>query len=216
MAKRAAKSQEKPRELTPREKLFVAHYIKEPNATKAAAAAGYSPKSARQQGARLLTYPHVAQEISRALEQQTAAVLSEAEVIKHRLRNEIEADIADLFDDDDTLKPVHRWPKIWRLGLVTGIEIEEQYDQEEKTEKLEPQGHGGALKRAKRPRIAVGRISKIKLSDRIRRLELYGRHVDVQAWKDKKELSADEPLTKLFEQIAGNSIKPQSDDGAAT
>lgn len=41
--------------LTPRKAAFCAAYILEPNATKAALSAGYSPATAKQQGSRLLT-----------------------------------------------------------------------------------------------------------------------------------------------------------------
>ena len=56
------------------------------------------------------------------------------------------------------------WPLIWRQGLVAGLDVETI-------------GEG------------AGRITKIKLSDRVKRLELIGKHIDVQAFKEKIEHS---------------------------
>lgn len=204
-----------PREISPRARLFVAEYQKDLNGTQAAIRAGFSARTAAQQASRLLTNVKVAAAIEASVKQREEKALSDVDWLKKRLREEAEADIADLYYDDDTLKPIHLWPPVWRKGLVTGIEIEEHYDDDEEAEvEFEPQPHGGALKRAVKPRKATGRMVKVKHSDRIKRLELYGRHVDVQAWKDRKEVSADEPLTKLFEQIAGQSVRPR-EDGAA-
>lgn len=44
------------RPLTPKQAVFVAEYLKDLNATQAAIRAGYSPKTAEQQGPRLLGY----------------------------------------------------------------------------------------------------------------------------------------------------------------
>jgi hypothetical protein len=44
------------------------------------------------------------------------------------LVDEAEADLADLYDDDGNLLPIHDWPKIWRQGLVQGMDIEELFD----------------------------------------------------------------------------------------
>ena len=60
------------------------------------------------------------------------------------------------------IRPVRDWPLIWRTGLVAGLDVESI-------------GEG------------AGRLTKIKLSDRIKRLELIGKHIDVQAFKDKIE-----------------------------
>jgi Terminase small subunit. len=64
---------------------------------------------------------------------------------------------------------VRDWPLIWRQGLVAGVEAIEEFetiDGERRT---------------------IGMVRKIKLSDRIKRIELIGKHVDVQAFKDQVE-----------------------------
>jgi phage terminase small subunit len=69
------------------------------------------------------------------------------------------------------LKPIHDWPDIWRKGLVAGVDVEELYE-----------GRGES-------REYVGRVHKVKLSDRIKRIELIGKHVMVQAFKDQIDAS---------------------------
>lgn len=192
---------------TARVQLFIVEYLKDLNATQAAIRAGYSEKTAYSQGQRLLKNVEVSEAIIRAMHERTKRTKVDADWLLKRLADEAFADIADIYNDDGSLKPVKEWPMVWRTGLITGIEtVAFNGDSGDVDEELEPQGHGGALKRAKKPDAV---IHKVKLADRSKRLELIGRHVDVQAWKDRKVVSADEPLTLLFQQIAGQAIKPK-------
>lgn len=214
MAKKAARKKQRDREpikLTPMQRLFALEYIVDLNATRAAIRAGYSERTAAQLAYQLLQNPLVAAEVARLQDKKAQRIKMDADRLAMRLFEEADADIADLYEEDGSLKPIHDWPPIWRKGLVTGIEIEEQYekDDEDAETEFEPQAHGGALKRNIKPRRATGRIAKIKLSDRIKRLDLIGRHINVQAWKERKVIEADEPLRLLAEQIAGNAIRPK-------
>lgn len=205
--KSATKKKNVPRELSPRARLFVAEYLKDLNATQAAIRAGYSARTAGQQGSRLLKNAQIAEAIAASVKQREEKALSDVEFLRRRLREEIEADVYDIFNEDGSAKPIKDWPLIWRKGLVTGLEVRSAtVDDEDSEEEMEPQGHGGSLKRRKKPKAI---ITTIKWADRKSRIEMFGRHVDVQAWKDRKEVSADEPLTKLFEQIAGQAIRPR-------
>jgi phage terminase small subunit len=40
---------------------------------------------------------------------------------------------------------------------------------------------------------------------------MIGKHIDVGAFKDKVEVSADDPLSALLRQISGNTIKPKEE-----
>jgi len=71
--------------------------------------------------------------------------------------------VADLYDDVGNLLPVEKWPLIWRQGLVAGID----------TEVLRADG------------VEIGTIQKVRLSDRVRRLEMIGKHVGVKAFEDQ-------------------------------
>lgn len=199
------------RALSDRERLFVAEYLKDLNATQAAIRVGYSAKTSRQQGYRLLTKDHIAEAIAAGVGKREEKILDDSDYLLKRLREEADADFADLYDDNGDLLPVKEWPAIWRKGLIVSMETRSVATEDDETEKeLEPQGHGGALKRAKKPRNIV---LHVKFADRIRRLELLGRHTKVSAWKDKVQLDVSDPLKKLAEQIIGNSIRPK-DDGS--
>lgn len=66
---------------------FLQAYLKEPNATKAAISAGYSDKSARQIGARLLTNEAIQQEINRIQKKVTEKTEVNAEYVLNSVKN---------------------------------------------------------------------------------------------------------------------------------
>lgn len=148
--------------LTAKQAAFVREYLLDLNATQAAIRAGYSAKTAEQQGPRLLGNVGVAAEIMKAQAYRAERTQVDADWVLRRLADEADADLADLYDEHGGLKPVHDWPPIWRKGLVAGIDAEEIR-------------HDGAV---------VGMIRKVKLSDRVKRLELIGKHVNVTAFRE--------------------------------
>ncbi|MCD0280476.1 terminase small subunit [Xanthomonas melonis] len=72
--------------LTPKQQRFVAEYLKDQNAAQAAIRTGYSEKTAKQQGSRLLTVPAIAAAV-RAGQKRVAA---KAEVTVDSLLAELE------------------------------------------------------------------------------------------------------------------------------
>ncbi|MGV2099043.1 terminase small subunit [Rhizobium sp. 21-4511-3d] len=174
-------------DLSPKQARFVQEYLLDLNATQAAIRAGYSEKTAHSQGPRLLENVGVQAAIQKAKEQRADRTKINADWLLERLAEEATADIADLYTDAGSLKPIKEWPLIWRQGLVGGIEIET----------LRPRGskgtgqwHGKAqdIHEEEEPEEETV-VTKIKLSDRIRRLELIGKHVGVQAFNDKVEVT---------------------------
>lgn len=163
-------------DLTAKQRAFVWEYLIDLNATKAAIRAGYSEKTAHSQGPRLLENVGIAASIEKAKAQRSERTQIDADWLLKRLADEAVADIADLYDETGGLKPVDQWPLIWRQGLVSGIEVEELFD-----------GRG-------EDREHIGRVRKVKLSDRIKRLELIGKHVDVQAFREKVEIEISESV----------------------
>jgi len=143
------------------------------------AAAGYKPNrgNAARLNANESVKARIAELQARVAEKVTERTAIDAAWLLNRLAEESTADVADLYADNGSLKPVKDWPLIWRQGLVAGLEIEMI---------------GGG----------VGTIAKVKLSDRVKRLELIGKHVDVQAFKEKVELSGGIAITVLPEDAA--------------
>ncbi|WP_375194660.1 terminase small subunit [Sphingobium sp.] len=148
--------------MTPKQQRFVEEYLIDLNATQAAIRAGYSARTANEQGARLLANVSVRSAIADAKTKRSEETQVNAAWLLARLAQESVADLADLYDERGNVKPVKDWPLIWRQGLVAGIEVETI-------------GAG------------AGVVTKLKISDRIKRLELIGKHIDVQAFKEKVE-----------------------------
>lgn len=87
-------------ELPPKQRLFVEHYCDCWNATEAARRAGYSEKTARQQGQRLLTNVDIAAEI----EARITAIMPKGEVLT-RLAARARATLADVLALPSTEPP---------------------------------------------------------------------------------------------------------------
>ncbi|WP_309086407.1 terminase small subunit [Chelativorans sp.] len=149
--------------LTDKQRRFVDEYLIDLNATQAAIRAGYSPRTANEQGARLLAKASVSAAVAEGQAARSERTRIDADWVLRRLAEEADADLADLYDEHGALKPVRDWPPVWRKGLVAGVDVEEIRSE-------------GAV---------VGLVRKIKLSDRVKRIELIGKHVEVQAFREQ-------------------------------
>lgn len=89
----------------------------------------------------------------------------DADYVLKRLVEIDQMDVLDIMDDKYCLKPIGEWPKIWRQ-YINNIESIELSDGE-------------------------GWLKKIKWPDKVKNLELIGKHVSVGAFKDKIEHSGD-------------------------
>lgn len=155
--------------LTARQALFVEQYLIDLNATQAAIRAGYSQKTAEQIGYQSLQRPQIQAAIKAATAARSKRTQIDADWVLRRLAMEIEADLAELYDEKGALKPISDWPMIWRQGLVAGVETVQEFE--------EVDGR----------KVPIGLVHKVKLSDRIRRLELIGKHIAVGAFAEKHE-----------------------------
>lgn len=154
--------------LTPKQKRFVEEYLIDLNATQAAIRAGYSAKTAEAAGSRLLRNVNVAIAITAAQAERSEKTKIDADWVLSRLAAEVEADVADLYDDDGRVKPIREWPLIWRKGLVAGIEtVQEQVGKDKKGNPI------------------FATAYKLRLASRDRRLELVGKHVFVSAFREQ-------------------------------
>lgn len=149
--------------LTAKQRRFVDEYLVDLNATQAAIRAGYSAKTANREGTRLLSNAVIFEAVSSAKAARSERTKIDADWLLRRLADEAEADVADLYDEHGYLRLVSEWPAIWRKGLVAGLDVEE----------------------IKSDGVTIGIIRKVKLSDRVKRLELIGKHVEVQAFREQ-------------------------------
>lgn len=158
--------------LTDKQEMFCREYLIDLNATQAAIRAGYSEKTAKETAYENLTKPHIADRIAELKSQRVEDTKISANYVLNRLVEIDQMDVIDITNDDGSLKPISQWPKVWRTTL-SGLDV---------AEIMQDGGVAGLLK-------------KIKLPDKVKNLELLGRHVEVQAWKDKVEIEASENMT---------------------
>ncbi|ESZ17321.1 terminase [Mesorhizobium sp. L2C085B000] len=168
--------------LTHKQRRFVQEYLRSETATEAALRAGYASSSAAVMASRMMDDPDILAAIEDGQKKRLDRVDVDADYLLNRLHEEAEADLLDLYDEETgDLLPVEEWPLIWRKGLVAGVEIEALFD-----------GRGEDRKQ-------IGSVKKIKLSDRVRRLEAIGRHVSVNAFRDTLEFKG---LDGLADRLA--------------
>lgn len=176
--------------MTPRQEAFVREYMIDLNGTQAAIRAGYSARTANEQAARLLADVSVRSAVEKAKAERAARTGIDADWVLRRLRDEAEADLADMYDDAGNLLPVREWPKIWRTGLVVGVETESERDGNDADGK---------------PQYVT--VRKVKLSERIRRIELIGKHVDVEAFRERMDVTGTLTLTELLREVEARRAK---------
>lgn len=147
--------------LTPKQQRFVEEYLIDLNATQAAIRAGYSEKTAKEIGSENLTKPNIAKAIEEAQNKRQEQTQIDAAYVLRRLVEIDQMDVLDIMDDQMKIRPVNEWPKVWRQYVVN-------------LENLELSDGEGCFK-------------KIKWPDKVKNLELLGKHVSVGAFKDKIE-----------------------------
>lgn len=152
-----------------REEIFCTEYIKlDLNGSQAAIAAGYSKRTAASTASRLLTKDNIKEKISKLVSERSKATAIDAEYVLRRLKEIDELDVIDIIKDDMSgFKLLSEWPKIWRTS-ISSIDMKKMITSIGENEELETI------------------IEKIKWPDKVKNLEMIGRHVSVKAW-DKEE-----------------------------
>lgn len=166
-------------ELNPKQRLFVAEYLKDKNATQAAVRAGYSAKTANEQGSRLLANASIRQAVDSHLAAQEKRVLISADQVLLELKRIALVDLVEAYTPEGKLKPMHEIPADTRRAIV-GVEVDEIWD-----------GYG-------EEREVIGETKKLKMADKIRALELLGKHLKL--FTDKIEIGADDSLADLIKE----------------
>lgn len=92
----------------------------------------------------------------------------DAAYLLNRLVEIDQMDVADILNDDGSVKAVNDWPQVWRT-YISSMDLSEVWE-----------GSGDE-------RRVVGVLKKLKWPDKLKNLQMLGRHVDVQAFKDRVE-----------------------------
>ena len=154
--------------LTPKQELFCHEYILDLNATQAAVRAGYSKKTANRISAKLMSKVGIQNLITELQVERNNRVQIDADYILKRLVEIDKMDALDIHNDDGSLKDMKDWPLVWRQ-FICGLELAEMRNGDDE--------------------VMAVTIKKIKWPDKVKNLELLGRHVIVGAFKDKLEVS---------------------------
>ncbi len=157
-------------ELSEKRLMFCQEYIKDLNATQAAIRAGYSERSAQVTASRLLSDAMVLETIDKLYKQRSHEVKIDANYVLARLAEIDQMDVADILTDDMEFRPISEWPSAWRR-YVSGVDLAEMFE-----------GRGPE-------RTVVGILKKIKWPDKVKNLELLGKHVNVSAFRENVGLS---------------------------
>ncbi|HFH2889955.1 terminase small subunit [Pseudomonas aeruginosa] len=148
--------------LTAKQRLFVDEYLIDLNATQAAIRAGYSQRRAAEIGSQNLRKPEIAAAIQAAMQARASRTEIDADYVLRRMVEIDQMDVLDIMSDEMQLKPVSQWPKVWRQYL-SGFDLAEMFE-----------GRGD-------DREMVGLLKKIKWPDKVKNLELLGRHVGTES-----------------------------------
>ncbi|EML5901694.1 TPA: terminase small subunit [Citrobacter freundii] len=153
--------------LTDKQDMFCREYLIDLNATQAAIRVGYSAKTANRTATKLLSKAVIQNRIAELKAKRNEHVGIDADYVLRRLVEIDQMDVLDILNDDGSLKPITSWPKAWRISL-TGLDISttiQNFDEE----------------------TAETILKKVKWPDKVKNLELLGKHVRVQAFKEQVE-----------------------------
>lgn len=142
--------------LSPKQKLFVQEYLKDKNGARAARAAGYSKKTAREQATRLLSKVYVAKAVETGLARQIERAQLTGDMVIAELRKHAFAKLKDAYAKNGKLLSPHDMPEDVQAALH-GLETDEIFAD----------------------RFKIGETKKVKLSDKIKALELLGKHFKI-------------------------------------
>ena len=163
--------------LNDRQQLFVEEYLLDLNATQAAIRAGYAESTADKKaplwvGKSRDSCPenmrHVWDAVNEAKTARSERTGIDADYVLRRLVEIDQMDVADILQADGSLKAIQDWPKVWRQ-YIAGMDLAEMFE-----------GRGDE-------REMVGILKKIKWPDKLKNLELLGKHIDVSAFKENHD-----------------------------
>ncbi|MFZ5314970.1 terminase small subunit [Enterobacter asburiae] len=158
--------------LTAMQEAYCQSYIKTPeNQSQAAIDAGFSPNTAHVKASVMMRDERIQKRIAELMEERNKRNRVSADYVLMRLVEIDQMDVLDILNDDGSLKPIREWPKIWRTTLsamdINRIRMAGKDDEDD----------------------IESTLQKIKWPDKVKNLELIGKHVDVNAFKERLEVS---------------------------
>ena len=151
---------------------YCEEYVKNPDdQTACAITAGYSAATAVNAASRLMADPRVKERIAHLRQARSRRTKIDADYVLKRLVEIDQMDVLDILTDEGGLKPVSQWPKVWRTSL-SAMDIN----------RIRMAGGDGEED-------IESTMQKVKWPDKVKNLELIGKHVGVSAFKEVQELN---------------------------
>lgn len=168
--------------LTAMQEAYCQSYIKTPeNQSQAAIDAGFSPNTAAVKASVMMRDERIQKRIAELMEERNKRNRVSADYVLMRLVEIDQMDVLDILNDDGGLKPIAEWPKVWRTSL-SAMDIATI-----KTTQASLQKENGEADLSVEDVEHI--LKKVKWPDKVKNLELIGKHVDVNAFKERLEVS---------------------------
>ncbi len=159
------------RRLTAQQKAWAKYYIVDYNATQAAISAGYKSAGASSRGYDLTHNALVMAYVERLTAKLNQKLEIDALYVRQRLVDIDNLNVRDILTRNGLFLPVQAWPEQW-CKSISSFEI--SYDKNDDSKIIS---------------------HKIKWPDKIKTLELLGRHISIGAWDTSSTLTTDESPT---------------------
>lgn len=164
--------------LTEKQKVFCQEYLVDLNATRAAARAGY--RTPRRQGSNLIGLPNVQIEVRRLMDERARRTGITADQVLQELVMIARVNPADAFSEDGRILPPREMPEEIQRAIAT-LEVREIYD------------------RRGPNRVATGQAKRLRFWDKIRALELLGKHLGL--FSEKLEVTGRDQGPVVVQQM---------------
>ena len=158
--------------LTPKQKRFCEEYLMDVNATQAAIRAGYSHRSANRIGSENMSKPVIKHEILKNQKERAERIQLDADRVLQEIACVGLFDIRSLFTKRGKLKPIHTMDEATTRALA-GIDISQQHVSKRRVKEDRNKCEGNV----EYERMEFERVVKVKVRDKLKALELMGRHL---------------------------------------
>lgn len=167
--------------LTDKQRRFVDEYLIDLNATQAAIRAGYSAKTADQQGSRMLANVKVQQAIAERMAVRSKRTGVNQDRVVLELAKVAFAKITDIVDSNGRIKEDASPDD---LACIESIKYKESDNE-----------YGGSVER------------EVKIASKLKALELLGKHLGM--WSDKFNVTVEksEKLDDIISQLGGEGLE---------
>lgn len=168
--------------LTAMQEAYCQSYIKTPeNQTQAAINAGFSSNTAAVKASVMMRDERIQKRIAELMEERNKRMRVSADYVLMRLVEIDQMDVLDILNDDGGMKPIAEWPKVWRTSL-SAMDIATI-----KTTQASLQKENGEADLSVEDVEHI--LKKVKWPDKVKNLELIGKHVDVNAFKERLDVN---------------------------